>query len=182
MVLAGDLVPASTTLVTPAVKFLVWENTTCKELQPLELTNKLTTEFTYNGTSRGLHKERYWRIDNLTLPSNWNACKRCHRDQTKCNVMGELTLQTKPLSTNSTLYITGPIRIRQKSYFQGKLFIFRANCYFQGKFLRPPSKMPSRRLMPLSSALWRHRTQSTVLRPLRENGLYDTNDTLQTSR
>ena len=139
MVLAGDLVPASTTLVTPAVKFLVWENTTCKELQPLELTNKLTTEFTYNGTSRGLRKERYWRIDNLTLPSNWNACKRCHRDQTKCNVMGELTLQTKPLSTNSTLYITGPIRIRQKSYFQGKLFIFGANF-----FRPPPSTMLSR--------------------------------------
>jgi len=53
--------------VTPAAKFLVWENTTCKELQPLELTSKLTTEFAYSGTSRGLHKERYWRIDNLTL-------------------------------------------------------------------------------------------------------------------
>jgi len=36
MVLAGDLVPAGTTLVTPAVKFLVWENTTRKELQRLE--------------------------------------------------------------------------------------------------------------------------------------------------
>jgi len=66
MVLADDLVPAGTTLVTPAVKFLVRENTTCKELQPLELTSKLITEFAYNGTSRGLHKERYWRIDNLT--------------------------------------------------------------------------------------------------------------------
>jgi len=40
MVLAGDLVPAGTTLVTPAVKFLVWENTIRKELQPLELTSK----------------------------------------------------------------------------------------------------------------------------------------------
>jgi len=59
-------VPAGITLVTPAVKFLVRENTTCKELQPLELTSKLITEFAYNGTSRGLHKERYWRIDNLT--------------------------------------------------------------------------------------------------------------------
>jgi len=28
MVLAGNLVPARTTLVTPAVKFLFWENTT----------------------------------------------------------------------------------------------------------------------------------------------------------
>jgi len=44
------------------VKFLVWENTTRKELQPLELTRKVTTEFAYNGTSRGLHKERYCRI------------------------------------------------------------------------------------------------------------------------
>ena len=45
------------------VKFLVWENTTRKELQPLELTSKVTTEFAYNGISRGLHKERYCRID-----------------------------------------------------------------------------------------------------------------------
>jgi len=44
------------------VKFLVWENTTRKELQPLELTSKVTTEFAYNGISRGLHKERYSRI------------------------------------------------------------------------------------------------------------------------
>ena len=42
------------------VKFLVWENTTRKELQPLEL-SKITTEFAYNGTSRGLCKERYCR-------------------------------------------------------------------------------------------------------------------------
>jgi len=34
-----------------------------KELHPLELTSKVTTEFAYNGTSRGLHKERYYRID-----------------------------------------------------------------------------------------------------------------------
>jgi len=45
------------------VKVLVWENTTCKELDPLELTSKVTTEFAHNGTSRGLHKERYCRID-----------------------------------------------------------------------------------------------------------------------
>ena len=52
MVLAGSLVPAGTKLVTPAVKFLFWENTTRKERQPLELKSKLTTEFAYNGTSR----------------------------------------------------------------------------------------------------------------------------------
>jgi len=40
------------TVVTKEVKFLVWENTTRKELQPLELTSKVTTEFAYNGTSR----------------------------------------------------------------------------------------------------------------------------------
>jgi len=45
------------------VKFLVWENTTRKELHCLELTSKVTTEFAYNGTSTGLHKERYCRID-----------------------------------------------------------------------------------------------------------------------
>jgi len=45
------------------VKFLVWESTTPKELQPHELTSKVTTEFAYNGTSRELHKERYCRID-----------------------------------------------------------------------------------------------------------------------
>jgi len=36
------------------VKFLVRENTTSKALHPLELTSKVTTEFAYNGTSRGL--------------------------------------------------------------------------------------------------------------------------------
>jgi len=45
------------------VTFLVWENTTHKELQLLELTSKVTTAFAYNGTSRGLHKERYCQID-----------------------------------------------------------------------------------------------------------------------
>ena len=34
------------------VNFLVWENTTRKELQPLELTSKVTTGFAYNGTCR----------------------------------------------------------------------------------------------------------------------------------
>jgi len=43
-------------------KFLVWEKTTRKELQHLELTSKVTTEFAFNGTSRGLHKERYCRM------------------------------------------------------------------------------------------------------------------------
>jgi len=38
MVLAGDVGDL-------AAKFLVWENTIRKELQPLELTSKLTTEF-----------------------------------------------------------------------------------------------------------------------------------------
>jgi len=45
------------------IKFLVWEKTTRKKLHPLELTSKATTEFAYSGTSRGLHKERYCRID-----------------------------------------------------------------------------------------------------------------------
>jgi len=45
------------------VKFLVWENTTCKEHHPLEITSNVTTEFAYNSTSRGLHKERYCRND-----------------------------------------------------------------------------------------------------------------------
>ena len=37
------------------VKFLVRENATRKELHPLELTSKVTTECAYNGTSRGLY-------------------------------------------------------------------------------------------------------------------------------
>jgi len=45
------------------VKFLVWENITRKELHPLELTSKVTTEFAENGTSRVLYKERYCRIE-----------------------------------------------------------------------------------------------------------------------
>jgi len=34
-----------------------------KELHPLELTSKVTTEFAYNSTSRGLQYERYCGID-----------------------------------------------------------------------------------------------------------------------
>jgi len=45
------------------VNFFVWEKTTRKELQPLQLTSKVTTEFAYNGTSRGLHEENYCQID-----------------------------------------------------------------------------------------------------------------------
>jgi len=45
------------------VKFFVWENTTRKELHPLELTSKPSTEFAYNGTSRGVYKERYCRLE-----------------------------------------------------------------------------------------------------------------------
>jgi len=45
------------------VNFFVWEKTTRKELQPFELTSEVTTEFAHNGTSRGLHKENYCRID-----------------------------------------------------------------------------------------------------------------------
>jgi len=45
------------------VTFLVWENTTRKELRPLELTSKVTAEFAYNSTSGELHKELYSRID-----------------------------------------------------------------------------------------------------------------------
>ena len=41
---------ASVKVIT--IKFLVWENTTRKELQFLELASKVTTEFAYNGTSR----------------------------------------------------------------------------------------------------------------------------------
>jgi len=35
-------------------------------------------------------------IAELMFQTNWNACKICHRDRTKCNIIGELTLQTKP--------------------------------------------------------------------------------------
>jgi len=26
-------------------------------------------------------------IAELTFQANWNACKRCHRDRTKCNIV-----------------------------------------------------------------------------------------------
>jgi len=68
------------------VKFLVWENTTRKKLRPLELTSKVTTEFAYNGASRRLHKERYWRIDIISelkcmykMPSETNKMQRYRR-------------------------------------------------------------------------------------------------------
>jgi len=51
------------------VKFLVWKNTTRKELQPLELISKVTTKFSYDVISSGLHKERYCRIDIISQGS-----------------------------------------------------------------------------------------------------------------
>jgi len=41
-------------------------------------------------------------IAELTFQVNWNACKRCRWDRTISNIIGELTLQTKPV-TNSTV-------------------------------------------------------------------------------
>ena len=59
-------------------KFLVWENTTRKELQPLELISKITTEFAYNVISRGLHRERYCRIDIMSQGSGtYGSRARC---------------------------------------------------------------------------------------------------------
>ena len=84
------------------LKFLVWENPTRKELQPLELTSKVTTEFAYKVISRGLRKEHYCRIGTISELKCMQKI-RCHRDQTKHNVTGELTLQRKPLYTNSTV-------------------------------------------------------------------------------
>jgi len=55
-----------------------------------QLTSKVITEFAYNGTSRIRNV-----IAELTLYANWNACKRCLRDRSKCNVIDELTLQMK---------------------------------------------------------------------------------------
>jgi len=140
--------------VTPAVKFLVWENTTRKELQPLELTSKLTTEFAYNGTSRGciknvIGKLTIWHYkwiemhvkdaiaikQNVTLWANWRSGRSRYKRIQLCRT---------DLHKGSS-----PVRIRLKSYFQGKLFIFRANCYFQGKFFSvPPVKCLPVRLCP----------------------------------
>jgi len=52
--------------------------------------------------------------------------------------------------------VSDPLRIKVKSWFQGKLFIFRENCYFQGKLFSalPPSKMPSRTLMTTRQMNW----------------------------
>jgi len=67
---------------------------------------------------------------NVTLQANW----RYRRSRYKQIQLYKTNLQE----------VLGPIRIKLKSYFQGKLFIFRIYCYFQGKVFPPPSKMPSR--------------------------------------
>jgi len=36
-------------------------------------------------------------IAEMKLQANWSVWKWCYRDRTKCNVIGEMTLQTKPL-------------------------------------------------------------------------------------
>jgi len=60
---ATEVAHIFTSVKAITLKFLVWEKTKRKELHPLELTSKVTTEFAYNGTSRGLHMERHCRID-----------------------------------------------------------------------------------------------------------------------
>jgi len=61
-------------------KFLVWENTTREELQPLELTSKVTTEFAYNGTSRGIDVEasEFWGCKEF-LPKFSQTCPKSCR-------------------------------------------------------------------------------------------------------
>jgi len=107
-------------------KFLVWENTTRRKLHPLELTRKVATDFAFKGTSRRLHKGRYWRIEVISELKCMYS-RRYHRDRTKCNVIGELTLPTKrykriQLYSTDLQEVSGPIRNKLKSYFQGKFF------------------------------------------------------------
>jgi len=61
---------------------------------------------------------------NVTLRANW----RSRRSRYKWIQLYRTDLQK----------VSGPIRIKQKCYFQGKLFIFGTNCYFQCKFFPPP--------------------------------------------
>jgi len=63
----------------------------------------------FSGVLSGDGTEFWALVTTCPLP-NWGvwsaadtALKRCHCDQTKRNVMGELTPQTKPLLTNSAL-------------------------------------------------------------------------------
>ena len=65
------------------VKFIVWKNTTRKELHPFELTSKITTAFAYNDTSRGLHKKT------LLLNRHYKRIEMHIKDaiETKQNVM-----------------------------------------------------------------------------------------------
>jgi len=72
---------------------------------------------------------------------NWNACKRCHRDRTKCNVIGEFTLHVTEAVINEfncieqdLREIPGPIQIKLKKLVSGRIVYFWSNCYFQGKF------------------------------------------------
>jgi len=76
------------------VQFFICEKTTRKELQPFELTSKVTTEFAHNGTSRGLHKEHYCQID---IISELKCIEKMPSRPNKCNVIGKLTLQSRSL-------------------------------------------------------------------------------------
>ena len=76
------------------VQFFICEKATRNERQPFELTSKVTTEFAHNGTSRGLHKEHYCRID---IISELKCIQKMPSRPNKCNVIGKLTLQRKRL-------------------------------------------------------------------------------------
>jgi len=61
---------------------------------------------------------------NVTLRANWRSRRsRYERIQLYRTDLHE---------------VSGPVGIKLRSYFQGELFIFKANCYFQGKNFPPP--------------------------------------------
>jgi len=51
------------TVKSITVEFLVWENTTRKELHPFELTSTVTTEFAFKAPLGDCIKERHCGID-----------------------------------------------------------------------------------------------------------------------
>jgi len=56
--------------------------------------NELSTQTPWRGAPEVRGPMQLHRLHRLNAGP---ACKRCHRDRTKCNITGELTLQTKPL-------------------------------------------------------------------------------------
>jgi len=98
---------------------------------------------------------KFWKFESSA--NYWGCCSRPHKNSSATHFgvathgLGTTVIDEAVINeskcTEQIYKVSNPIRIVLKklvSEHQGKLFVFRANCYFRGNFSDPLSKMPSR--------------------------------------